>query len=302
MDLVHRLEPGGRLGREHAGQAGREPGADDERDAASLGFGAEVEQAADILDGVRHGHDRDAPGDERARQLDVQAGGGGEHDHVGLDRRVVRPSLAGGLVTEGRGDLVDARRSQVPQHDLLDRVGRGQLTSGARPDRAETEDGDAHQVRSSGVSSRQPPRCGGVPPVPRARSTAATMPAIPRATSALRIRVTATPRYGTAGVRPRASVGLAGIEPATSPLSGVRSNRLSYSPGASDDRSGSGLRGATRSVGSDPVGTGRRTRPPAGLDLVRAQLSPSPVGTRRSRRAEDGRRCPPRSPSGGCRR
>ena len=33
-------------------------------------------------------------------------------------------------------------------------------------------------------------------------------------------------------------MGLAGVEPATSPLSGVRSNQLSYSPERSVDRSG----------------------------------------------------------------
>src|SRR5262249_23062813 len=38
-------------------------------------------------------------------------------------------------------------------------------------------------------------------------------------------------------------VGLAGIEPATSPLSGVRSNRLSYSPEATGERSSALLRG-----------------------------------------------------------
>ncbi len=199
MDLVHRLEVGGRLGGEHAGEPGREAGPDHDRDATRLGFGTEVEQAPDVVDRIRHRHDRDTPGDERARQLDVQAGRGREHDHVGLDGCVVRPALTGGLVAQGRGHLVDARRAQVPHHDLLDRVGRGQLAGGTRAAGAQTEDGDAHQRRSSGVSSRQPPRCGGVPPVPRARSTAATMPAIPRATSALRIRVTTTPRWGTAG-------------------------------------------------------------------------------------------------------
>ena len=52
---------------------------------------------------------------------------------------------------------------------------------------------------------------------PAERRAAATRPAIPMATRARRIIFI---------------VGLAGIEPATSPLSGVRSNRLSYSPGA----------------------------------------------------------------------
>ena len=55
-------------------------------------------------------------------------------------------------------------------------------------------------------------------------------------------------------------VGLAGIEPATSPLSGVRSNRLSYSPGAGGtpypSRRGGGKPGLT-GVGVAPGGAGR---------------------------------------------
>ena len=89
--------------------------------------------------------------------------------------------------------------------------------------------------RSSGPdSSRQPPWRGGVPPVPRKRKAAATRPAMPRATRAR---------------RSRAIVGLAGIEPATSPLSEVRSNRLSYSPGQTGDVSRGRDVGASRSCG-----------------------------------------------------
>ena len=53
-------------------------------------------------------------------------------------------------------------------------------------------------------------------------------------------------------------VGLAGIEPATSPLSGVRSNRLSYSPGIDQVRPTSGRAGRSQY----PRATRRRTFAP----------------------------------------
>ena len=46
-------------------------------------------------------------------------------------------------------------------------------------------------------------------------------------------------------------VGLAGVEPATSPLSGVRSNQLSYRPGAGPGLRGRGVR--MTCVGASPT-------------------------------------------------
>ncbi len=69
-------------------------------------------------------------------------------------------------------------------------------------------------------------------------------PAIPNATSARRIMVTTDcPPNGRRVYRASGGreVGLAGIEPATSPLSGVRSNRLSYSPAKEKKLAGLGL-------------------------------------------------------------
>ena len=71
------------------------------------------------------------------------------------------------------------------------------------------------QSRPGPASSRHPPERGGATPDPRSRTAAATSAPMPMAIMARRNIFI---------------VGLAGIEPATSPLSGVRSNRLSYSP------------------------------------------------------------------------
>ena len=65
------------------------------------------------------------------------------------------------------------------------------------------------------MSSRQPPRSGGVPPRPRSRSPAAKRQARESAAMA-RLSIF--------------TVGLTRIELVTSSLSGMRSNQLSYSP------------------------------------------------------------------------
>ena len=76
-----------------------------------------------------------------------------------------------------------------------------------------------------------------------------------------------------AWMRGQAMVGLGGLEPPASPLSGARSNHLSYRPGARDNQSG----GADRD----------RTDDPLLAKQVLSQLSYSPIwGLRRpSRRA-----------------
>src|SRR5699024_10237068 len=77
----------------------------------------------------------------------------------------------------------------VGEQDAIDLGGRRELACRTSADGAEADDPDAHQVSSSAESSCQPPRCGGVPPVPRSRSTAAIAAATPSATSARRINV-----------------------------------------------------------------------------------------------------------------
>ena len=81
-------------------------------------------------------------------------------------------------------------RAPIAHVDLRDLGRRCQLPGGPGADGPEPEDGRPHQRSSSGDSSFHPPRWGGVPPVPRRRSTAAMPPATPRATNARRIKVT----------------------------------------------------------------------------------------------------------------
>src|SRR5205085_6775750 len=140
----------------------------------------------------------------------------------------------------------------VEQRQVVDRSQREELAGGRGPYRPDTHDDGAHQYRSDSVSSRQPPRWGLAALPPRSRTRAAATPARAMANRARRFMM----------------VGLAGIEPATSPLSGVRSNRLSYSPST---RCWSGDDDRRRRPASVLVGTFPRpsTLPPAAGDGIR---------------------------------
>src|SRR5437667_9066657 len=104
------------------------------------------------------------------------------------------------------------------------------------------------QRKSGPSSSRQPPLVGGTPPLPRSFTNPPTRTAItatirPRRSAFMvgSVGLVARRASGQVGLEhPRtgpswsagedACVGLGGIEPPTSSLSGMRSNRLSYSP------------------------------------------------------------------------
>ena len=82
------------------------------------------------------------------------------------------------------------------------------------------------------MTSRHPPCCGATTPLVRRRRTPATIPAIEIARKTWRMNFTAASFRGVTH-RPNGSgvmVGLTRIELVTSSLSGMRSNRLSYSP------------------------------------------------------------------------
>ena len=152
-------------------------------------------------------------------------------------RRGVRPRRrrrAGDrFVWRGRLGFRTAERSHhcvepclvgVADDDALDLVRGRELSGRARTDRAHADDDDVQRGFNgargrSARASRRPAevhlRCPAPagPPRPRLRSPAPSKP-----------------------VGCSSSVGLAGIEPATSSLSGMRSNRLSYSPEAERQR------------------------------------------------------------------
>ena len=219
MHLVDLLEAAGGEGSEDAGQPGGETGADDDGEVALPGVGVEGEQAGDVVDRIGRGHHERPGGEGDTGQVGMVARRGGE-DHRGPGRPVVGGLEGGGEVGSGRrdrserlGDRLAAARVGL-DHDEPVEVAQGdELTGRPGADGAGTDEDRVHEWKSCPVSSRQPPRSGAGALPPRSRIAAAAAPARNIANSA---------RLFT--------VGLAGIEPATSPLSGVRSNRLSYSP------------------------------------------------------------------------
>ena len=213
MDLVHAVE----ITREETGQQARKTGgkarADHHGARHAASHGIEAEQIAHESRTVGH-HDN------VTTRLEVTAG---ERDHVVVvDRDDNHIGITGRQLLIGdnarsrteRGRQVWTRAGDDDQ--LANRVSGDELSCDTSADGARTDDGRFHRRKSTAETSRQPPCCGGTPPRPRTLIAAATRPATVRARRARRSTFT---------------VGLAGIEPATSSLSGMRSNRLSYSPG-----------------------------------------------------------------------
>ena len=216
VDFGDAVELAGGVTGQYAGEPGCEAGADHDRQGPLGGFGVEVLEKTNGLDVIAGRHDVGAGGECGFGHGSVSVGTG-EHNHVGLGAEFRRPGRNHGRRSERLDDLGRSTRVGVDDTETLDAVGRGELSRGAGARCTNADDDGAHQRRSGPESSRQPPSFGGLPPVPRSRSTPATIPAMPRASRARRSAFI--------------GVGLAGIEPATSALSVLRSNRLSYSPG-----------------------------------------------------------------------
>ena len=214
MDLAHDVELHRAVNSQHAGEAGGEARTHHDRRSTLTRLVVHRQQVADGVDVVTRRHHGNPATQERRRLTGLSTAGPGENDGIHVQRIRERPAVGDGTVTQTLGHRLEAIGKVIAQHDLVD-TGRQELAGESGADGADAQDGDAGHVRSGPDSSRHPPDWGGVPPLPRSRSAAATSVANPRAITARRIIFI---------------VGLAGIEPATSPLSGVRSNQLSYSP------------------------------------------------------------------------
>ncbi len=144
------------------GQAGEQPGqarvhagADDERDTASACGDVEVEHRSDVGEVVADGHDGDLAVDELSGEVGVEPCVC-QHD----DRHVAGdvPTGAGVVI-----DQIDTDHGRKAPRDPL-------------PDDTATDHRDSGRHESGSSRGRHPPCCGGVPPVPRTRSTAAANP------------------------------------------------------------------------------------------------------------------------------
>ncbi len=231
VNLIDPVEQRSCVRCEDTRETGREAGADHDRQVVRSCQRVELEQRTHLVDIV---YDRDHC-DPRlciaARETCVGRARSGEQGdgHAGVDAgcRFLGARRLGPRTTQRSHDRVDLLGIDVADHDAVDLVRGGELPGSASSDSAGADDDD-DQCRFNGGRGRS------------ARAirhpAAAPLHSLGRAGS-LRSR----PRFPTPSrpVECFSPVGLAGIEPATSSLSGMRSNRLSYSPG---------VRGATLAI------------------------------------------------------
>ncbi len=229
VDLVHPIEQRCRVTCENTRESGAEARADHDRDVVRSRHRVELEQAPVPR---RRRRPRTPP-----RRRPLHTGGRGRRASS-ADRRGEPPTMfasmpgvgSSGAAALGPGGAershhgVDLLGVGIADDDALDLVRGRELPRGARADRSHAHDRDVQRGFNAG----------------RGRSTRAN-----HRPAAARLHYPA--RGGSRRSRPRrpapsmhdecsSPVGLAGIEPATSSLSGMRSNRLSYSPKCEEQR------------------------------------------------------------------
>ena len=157
----------------------------------------ELEQSPYLVDVVGHGHHRDAGLCIPAGEGGVRRARTGEESHrdvrVDTGRQVVRcrrarPWRCRAIAPPCRPSLRRDRRRRCARLRQRTRV-----AARARADRSHAHDRDVQRVFNADrgrSSSRQPPSCGGTPPLPRTRRIAAITAATPSAINARRMLFT----------------------------------------------------------------------------------------------------------------
>ncbi len=271
VDLEQGIEGSCAVPGQHAGEPGHEARSDHQGHAAGSGPTVEAQQGPHIVDIIGDRHHRHLANECVPGQIEVVSVRSGQQHRVGVGRHPLRAVGGHGSGAERTNDRFGHGPVGITDDHFVHRGRRQQLASGSRPHGPRPHDGHpnhlpttsrarpdgrstrAHRLRpcqsmSGPESSRQPPLWGGIPPDPRSRRNAAMAAPAPNASAARRIAwiIGCVPSLGRrtrvdAGrsrrnpvptLVTRDHVGLARIELATSPLSGVRSNRLSYSPEA----------------------------------------------------------------------
>ena len=194
MDLVGVVEPVGQHSGQEPGQTGGEVGAQHERPVGGVGPGLELHQLVDVVDRVGGRDDVGATAERFGGNLELRRRSH-HHDDRCVECLIELAHHGAGAARPGysirgvRADVMDhhpARRQ--PTHDVPD---------GSPPDHAGADDRDddgvvAHRRFHEWLlgNSRQPPCCGGMPPLPRTRSVPAIRPPTDSAISARRIAFT----------------------------------------------------------------------------------------------------------------
>ncbi len=155
VDLVARREPRGEEPCKQFGEPWRHAGTDDQRHSGPASMIIEIDERLDVVEIVAHRHHTDAAVEE-SDSVWCMWTGVREHDDIECTQH------------RARGSRVDVDDGDVSENGA--ESAGNPLADDSSPDQP---DGD-HQ-RSGSSSGRQPPCCGGVPPVPRTRMTVAVI-------------------------------------------------------------------------------------------------------------------------------
>ena len=229
MDLVDDVKLVGEVAGEQPRQSRRHGRADDQRRPPNSYRLAELEQLAHVVEIVAHRNDRDTVAEQSARCLGMRSRVG-QHSCIG-DLGMVEISCdAGHHPGDDCGDLDSPVDDGQPE---ITRLCQG-LSDASSGDPGADDCDDRrlpHASRAAGAhrlrhfwrrdSSRQPPCCGGTPPLPRKRSTPNTVAAAERAKTARRSIFTVA--HCTAMATPRSPPGHHRAESEISALGSVAS-------------------------------------------------------------------------------
>ena len=224
------------MNRQDIGQTGGEPSADGQPDTVGSGHRIKGEQLVDLAEVIGGRNNGDPSREPRSSLSGLGANRTGQNDHVGVHEVGRVGAIAANLGGHGfdhggyPGDL------RVTHHDIDHRRRGGQLAGDScagganthhhRPYRRRSHSGHLRAREFPPTTARNRWRSGVAQPENTSDKTGNTKRNQRTAEQSQHEASRSKPvPVGAGGI-----VGLAGIEPATSPLSGVRSNRLSYSP------------------------------------------------------------------------
>ena len=196
MDLVNLIKLTSAVASEKTRQARHEAGTYHHRHRPIASFFIKREESPHLRRLIRGGDDRDALMDGPSGKGHLGTGWAGDHDHVWRAGDTTAHTRLGPVAQCGN-QLTEARGVRITDLEFVHHTARSKLASDPCTAGAGTEQQDpSHQRRSSPSSSRQPPVCGGMPPLPRTRIPAANATATAMATRARRARVMMPPPTG----------------------------------------------------------------------------------------------------------
>lgn len=181
VQLIEGVQLCGQRPGEQTRQTWGHAGSDDERCVVLHGQRLQRQHGHQVVDVVADGDHRCTAGEQPLSECCVRCGLA-QHHHVAHAEvvGVVDDHHTLAAHTQPRSRVVHGNRNPA-RHEVGDRTAAGDAAT------HQTDDGGGGWAHLGGtLTSRQPPSCGGTPPLPRNRSTPAIVPANDSATSARR--------------------------------------------------------------------------------------------------------------------